>query len=172
MKKLRWQFLIVALTLVVVAVLLLTQRQVATPILPEPASGGIYTEALVGSFGRLNPLLDLNNMADRDVDRLLFSSLIKFDSSGIPQPDLAESWGVSADGTIYNLTLRANANWHDGSPGTSDDVIFTLDLLRSQSSAYSSDVRTLWDGVQITRLNEKNLKFTLKEPFVPFLDYL
>ena len=172
MKKLRWQFLVVALTLVVVAVLLLTQRQTVTPILPEPASGGIYTEALVGSFGRLNPLLDLNNPADRDVDRLLFSSLIKFDSRGIPQPDLAESWGVSADGTIYNLTLRANANWQDGSPVTSDDVIFTLDLLRSQSSAYSPDVRTLWDGVQITRLNDKNLKFTLKEPFVPFLDYL
>ena len=172
MKKLRWQFLVVALTLVVVAVLLLTQRQTATPILPEPASGGIYTEALVGSFGRLNPLLDLNNPADRDVDRLLFSSLIKFDSHGVPQPDLAESWGVSADGTIYNLTLRANANWHDGSPVTSDDVIFTLDLLRSQSSAYSTDVRTLWDGVQITRLNDKNLKFALKEPFVPFLDYL
>jgi peptide/nickel transport system substrate-binding protein len=172
MKKLRWQFLVVALTLVVVAVLLLTQRQTLSPTLPEPTSGGIYTEALVGSFGRFNPLLDLNNPPDRDVDRLIFSSLIKFDSRGVPQPDLAESWGVSADGTIYNLTLRANANWQDGSPVTSDDVIFTLDLLRSQASAYSPDVRTLWDGVQITRLNDKNLKFTLKEPFVPFLDYL
>ena len=135
--------------------------------LPEPASGGIYTEALVGSFGRLNPLLDLNNPADRDVDRLLFSSLLKFDSHGVPQPDLAESWGVSADGTIYNLTLAANATWHDGSPVTSDDVIFTLDLLRSQSSAYSTDVRTLWDGVEITRLNDKNLKFALKRTLCP-----
>ena len=114
----------------------------------------------------------MNNPADRDVDRLLFSSLLKFDSSGIPQPDLAESWGVSADGTIYNVTLRANANWHDGTPVTSDDVLFTLDLLRSQYSAYSPDVRTLWDGVQITRLNDKNIKFVLTEPFVPFLDYL
>jgi peptide/nickel transport system substrate-binding protein len=172
MKKLRWQFLVVALTLVVVAVLLLTQRQPGTPTLPEPASGGIYTEALVGSFGRLNPLLDLNNPADRDVDRLLFSSLIKFDSRGVPQPDLAESWGVSPDGTIYNITLRATANWQDGTPVTSDDVLFTLDLLRSQSSAYSADVRTLWDGVKITRLNDKNIKFLLTEPFVPFLDYL
>ena len=155
MKKLRWQFLVVALTLIVVAVLLLTQQQPSVnPILPQPASGGIYTEALVGSFGRLNPILDLNNPADRDVDRLLFSSLLKFDSQGIPQPDLAESWGVSADGKIYNVTLRANANWDDGSPVTSDDVLFTLNLLRSPASAYSSDVRTLWDGVQITRLND------------------
>jgi peptide/nickel transport system substrate-binding protein len=173
MKKLRWQFLVVALTMVVVAVLLLTQQSsVVNPTVPQAASGGIYTEALVGSFGRLNPLLDLNNPADRDIDRLLFSSLIKFNSLGQPQSDLAESWGVSADGMIYNLTLRADANWHDGTPVTTDDVLFTLDLLRSQSSAYSSDVRTLWDGVQITRLNEKNIKFVLTEPFAPFLDYL
>jgi peptide/nickel transport system substrate-binding protein len=173
MKKLRWQFLVVALTLIVVAVLLLTQQQPSvTPTLPQPASGGIYTEALVGSFGRLNPMLDLNNPADRDVDRLLFSSLLQFDSQGIPQPDLAESWGVSADGKIYNVTLRANANWDDGTPVTSDDVLFTLNLLRSPASAYSSDVRTLWDGVQTTRLNDKNIKFVLTEPFVPFLDYL
>jgi peptide/nickel transport system substrate-binding protein len=173
MKKLRWQFLVVALTLVVVAVLLLTQQpSVVSPTLPQATSGGIYTEALVGSFGRLNPLLDLNNPADRDIDRLLFSSLIKFDSRGLPYPDLAESWGVSADGTIYNLTLREGANWQDGTPVTSDDVLFTLDLLRSQYSAYTSDVRSLWDGVQITRLNEKNIKFVLTEPFAPFLDYL
>jgi peptide/nickel transport system substrate-binding protein len=173
MKKLRWQFLVVALTLVVVAVLLLTQQQpLVNPVLPQPASGGIYTEALVGSFGRLNPLLDFNNPADRQVDRLLFSSLLKFDSHGVPQPDLAESWGVSADGTVYNVTLRANATWDDGIPVTSDDVLFTLTLLRSQYSAYSPDVRTLWDGVKITRLNDKNIKFVLTEPFVPFLDYL
>ena len=172
MKKLRWQFLIVALTLVVVAVLLLTQKSVTTPTLPEPTSGGIYTEALVGSFGRLNPLLDMNNPADRDVDRLLFSGLLRFDSRGIPQPDLAESWGISADGKIYNVTLRANATWHDGAPVTSDDVLFTLNMLRSEYSAYPSDVRALWDNVEITRINDKNLKFTLTEPFVPFLDYL
>jgi peptide/nickel transport system substrate-binding protein len=172
MKKLRWQILVVVLTLIVVAVLLLTQQPALNPIQPEPASGGIYTEALVGSFGRLNPLLDLNNPADRDVDRLLFSSLIRFDSSGVPQPDLAESWGVTPDGTVYNITLRNNAVWQDGTPVTSDDVLFTINLLRSQYSAFSADVRSMWDQVQITRINDKNIKFTIPEPFVPFLDYL
>jgi peptide/nickel transport system substrate-binding protein len=172
MKKLRWQILVVVLTLIVVAVLLLTQQPTLNPILPEPASGGIYTEALVGSFGRLNPLLDLNNPADRDIDRLLFSSLIKFDPSGIPQPDLAESWGVSADGTIYNVTLRANAVWQDNTPITSDDVMFTINLLRSQYSVFPEDVRSMWDQVEITRLDDKNIKFSLPEPFVPFLDFL
>jgi len=172
MKKLRWQILVVVLTLIVVAVLLLTQQPTINPIIPEPASGGIYTEALVGFFGRLNPLLDLNNPVDREIDRLLFGSLIKFDSSGTPQPDLAESWGVSADGTIYNVTLRSNAAWQDGTPISSDDVLFTISLLRSEYSAYPADVRSLWDQVEITRLDDKNIKFTLPEPFVPFLDYL
>ena len=172
MKKLRWQILVVVLTLIVVAVLLLTQQPTLTPILPVPASGGIYTEALVGSFGRLDPLLDLNNPTDRDIDRLIFSGLIRFDSRGIPQPDMAESWGVSADGTIYNVTLRGNAVWQDGTPITSDDVLFTISLLRSPSSAFPTDVRSMWDQVQITKLDDKNIKFTLLEPFVPFLDYL
>jgi len=172
MKKLRWQILVVVLTLIVVAVLLLTQQPSLNPILPQAASGGIYTEGLVGSFGRLNPLLDLNNPADRDIDRLIFSGLIQFDPRGVPQADLAESWGVSADGTIYNFTIRPNAVWQDGTPVTSDDVLFTINLLRTEYSAYSADVRSLWDDVQITRLDDKNIKFTLKEPFVPFLDYL
>ncbi len=172
MKKLRWQILVVILTLVVVGVLLVIRQPSASPALPQPASGGTYTEGLVGSFGRLNPLLDLNNSADRDVDRLIFSSLIRFDSLGNPQPDLAESWATTPDGTVYNFSLRSNATWQDGTPVTSDDVIFTLSLLHSQYSAMPADVRSLWDQVTVTKLDDKNLKFTLTEPFVPFLDYL
>jgi len=172
MKKIRWQILVVVLTLMVVAVLLLTQQPSINPIVSGPASGGIYTEALVGAFGRLNPLLDLNNPADRDIDRLIFSSLIRFDSRGIPRADLAESWGISADGTIYNFTIRPSATWQDGTPILSDDVLFTINLLRNKNSSYPADVRSLWDNVEVTRLDDKNIKFTLKEPFVPFLDYL
>jgi peptide/nickel transport system substrate-binding protein len=172
MKKLRWQILVVLLTLIIVGVLLLSQKPTQIAKAPEPVAGGIYTEALVGSFGRLNPLLDINNPADRDIDRLLFSSLIRFDPNGVQQPDLAESWGVSEDGKDYNFTLRDNAYWHDGTPVTSDDVLFTINLLRSQYSAYPADVHTLWDNVDITRVNEKNFRLSLTEPFVPFLDYL
>ncbi|MBU4224320.1 MAG: hypothetical protein KKC71_00665 [Chloroflexi bacterium] len=172
MKKLRWQILVVILTLVVVGILLLTQQPGLNPNLPQAASGGIYTEGLVGSFGRLNPILDLNNPADRDIDRLLFSALFKFDSRGVPQADLAESWGVTPDGTIYNVTIRAEAVWHDGQPVTTQDVLFTLSLLRSQYSAYPADVRALWDEVEVTLLSDKTIKFKLAEPFVPFLDYL
>ncbi|KAF0106277.1 MAG: peptide/nickel transport system substrate-binding protein [Anaerolineaceae bacterium] len=173
MKKLRWQVLVVVLTLAVVGILLVTQRSSPTgTALPQPATGGIYTEALVGSFGRLNPALDWANPADRAIDRLIFSGMIKFDEYGIPRSDVAESWGVSQDGMIYNVSLRQDAFWEDGMPVTSDDVIFTLGLLRSQYSTYPADARAMWDEILVKRLDEKTLQFVLPEPFAPFLDYL
>ena len=174
MKKLRWQILVVIVTLVLVGILLLSQQPVSqiTTILTQPTSGGVYTEALIGSMSRLNPILDRNNAADRDVNRLLFSGLIRFDSRGMPLPDLAEAWGTSQDGTIYNFSIRPNAIWHDGQPVTSDDVIFTIELIKNNISFYPADVKALWDEVEIRRLDEKTMQFRLPEPFVPFLDYL
>jgi peptide/nickel transport system substrate-binding protein len=172
MKKLRWQILIVILTLVIVGFLLVRQQPTSVVILPQPASGGIYTEGLIGSVGRLNPLFDLNNPADHDIDRLIFSGLINFDSYDVPQPDLAESWGVSLDGTIYNVSIRPEAVWHDGVAVTSADVLFTLGLLRNEVSLIPEDVRAMWEQVDVTALDEKTVRFELPEPFAPFMDYL
>ncbi|HKJ40351.1 MAG TPA: peptide ABC transporter substrate-binding protein [Anaerolineales bacterium] len=175
MKQLRWQILVVLVTLAIVAVLLYTQQtspETGDVIQQQPEQGGVYTEGLVGSLGRLNPLLDWNNVADRDVDSLLFSGLVRFDQRGLPQADLAESWGVSQDGTVYNFTIRPNAIWHDGTPVTSDDVLFTIEMMKSAASLYPQDIKDLWGRVEVEQLNEKNLKFTLPEPYVPFIDYL
>ncbi len=174
MKQLRWQILVVLVTLGIVAVLLFSQQtpSITGPILPQPEQGGVYTEGLVGSLVRLNPLLDWNNSADRDVDRLIFSGLVRFDEQGLPQADLAEAWGVAQDGTAYNFSIRPNAVWHDGTPVTSDDVIFTVDMMKGDASLYPQDVKDLWDKIEVTKLNEKTIKFTLPEPFVPFMDYL
>ena len=174
MKQLRWQILVVLVTLGIVAVLLFSQQtpSITGPILPQPEQGGVYTEGLVGSLGRLNPLLDWNNAADRSVNRLLFTGLVRFDEHGLPQADLAEAWGVAQDGTVYNFSIRENAVWHDGTPITSDDVIFTIDRMKSAGSLYPQDIKDLWGKIEVTKLSEKVLKFTLPEPFVPFMDYL
>ena len=174
MRQLRWQILVVLVTLVIVAVLLYSTQSpgVGNVIQSEPEQGGVYTEGLVGSLGRLNPLLDWNNQADRDVNRLLFTGLIRFDEHGLPQADLATSWASTPEGTIYNFEIRQNAVWHDGTPVTSDDVIFTIEMIKSAGSLYPQDIKDLWGRIEVDRLNDKNLKFTLPEPFVPFLDYL
>ncbi|HLE14632.1 MAG TPA: peptide ABC transporter substrate-binding protein [Anaerolineales bacterium] len=174
MKKLRWPILIVVLALIAIGLLLLGQQPNLLPILPEvkPATGGIYSEGLIGSMGRLNPALDFYNPADRDVNRLLYSSLLRFDDQGHPVYDLVESLGVSHDGTIYNLTLRDDAVWHDGEPLTSADILFTIDLLRSEELPVPEDIRSLWGSIEVEALDEQNLQFRLPEPYAPFLDFL
>lgn len=172
MKKLRWQLLIIFLTGLVIGILLLIEQPGFNPLVLQPASGGTYTEALIGEMNRLNPLLDASNPADRDINRLIFSSLFTSDDRGIPQPDLVENWGMSQDGTIYNMVLKSGVKWHDGQPLVSEDVIFTVELIRNGGSAIPEDLQAFWENVEVTALGELGLQFKLPEPFAPFLDYL
>jgi peptide/nickel transport system substrate-binding protein len=175
MKRFRLQIIIVVLALVAIAILLISQTPNVLPgveAIIQPASGGVYTEAVIGSLGRLNPLLDLGNPADQAVNRLLFSRLIVFDPQGIPQGDLVDSWGVSQDGTVYNFSINPEAVWHDGVPVTSEDVLFTIGMLRDENIPIPEDVREFWNQIEARPLDEKTLQFTLPEPFAPFLDYL
>jgi peptide/nickel transport system substrate-binding protein len=175
MKKFRWQLLIILLTGLIVGVLLIIQQmddneQIMST--PSPISGGVYTEAIVGEFMRLNPLLDIYNDADKAVDQLIFSSLIHFDSQGIPQAELADTWGVSKDGTVYNLSLRPDVYWHDGENFDTRDVVFTINLMKSQHGLIPEDLRNFWAEVEVVALSDLQMQFLLPETFSPFLDYL
>jgi len=174
MKKYRWQILIVCLTGLVVGLLLILERQGG--LLGDngihASKGGIYTEALVGSIQRLNPLFDSSNQADEDVDRLIYSGLIKFDSRGIAQPDLASSWTISRDGTIYNVVLKDKLTWHDGTALTTDDVVFTTSLLSAGGEGISTDLSKFWADVKVIKLDDTHMQFVLPQSFAPFMDYL
>ena len=180
MKRLRLQILIVVLALVAIAVLLYTQQRTQpapdpeNPEIagPQPVSGGIYTEALIGRPGRLNPVLDFYNAVDRDVNRLIYSSLVHFDGRGLPETDLAESWGISQDGRVYNFSLKTGAVWHDGEPVTSEDIAFTVELLRSEELPIPEDIRDFWNEIEVNALDTHLVQFVLPEPFAPFLDYV
>lgn len=174
MRRFRWQLLIIFLTGLVVGILLLNEQPRPTSPLatPEPVRGGVYTEALVGNFQRLNPLMTYYNQADRDISRLIFGGLVRFDGRGAPQPDLAETWGISLDGTLYNVSLRQNLTWHDGKPLTADDILFTIDLMRNGGKVVPADVQEFWKSVETVRLSDTMVQFKLPEAFAPFLDYL
>jgi peptide/nickel transport system substrate-binding protein len=175
MKKFRWQLLIILVTGLIVGVLLIIQQMDNDPDVvttPSPISGGNYTEALIGSFMRLNPFLSVYNPPDHAVSRLIFNGLIRFDSRGIPQADLAESWGVSRDGTVYNFSLRDDVYWHDGDPFDVADVLYTIDLLKEPHALIPEDLRILWSQIEIVVLSDRQMQFLLPEPFAPFLDYL
>lgn len=172
MGRLRWQLIIALGGLILVGALLLTQAPGSETTPTEPVRGGTYAEAVVGSPTRLNPVLDAFNPVDREIDRLIYTGLVRFDSTGAPQPDLAANWAISADGTSYTVTLRDDARWHDGSPVTSDDVIYTFSKLQDEDYPGPADLREMWSQISLTRIDGLTVQFKLPEPFAPFLDYL
>ena len=172
MRNIRWQFLIAIGGMILVIGLLLGQSPDVDNATPLPVRGGSYSEALVGQIVRLNPVLDFFNQVDRDIDRLLFTGLVRFDTRGQPVPDLAESWAVSADATLYTFTLRSNALWHDGAPVTADDVIFTFSKLQDADFPGPADLHSLWQQINIVKLSDLTVQFQLPEPYAPFFDYV
>ena len=58
---------------------------------------------------------------------LVFNNLVKLnDDLKTVIPDLAESWEVSEDLTVFTFRLRKDVTWHDGRPFTARDVIFSF----------------------------------------------
>ncbi len=57
----------------------------------------------------------------------IYDCLVKFDADGKIAPALAESWTLSDDQMSYTFKLREDVTFHDGSPFSADDVIFSLD---------------------------------------------
>ncbi len=172
-KKLRWQILIIVLALIVIAVVLWGQQ--AEPVLveaPEPTSGGLYSEGIIGSLMRLNPLLSDFNPPDQDPGSLIFNGLIQFDSTGLPQPDLSNYWSISRDGNVYNFSLRQDVFWHDGEQFTSADVLFTVSLLQDPDFPVPEDLEEFWSQIDAIALDQETIQFRLPEAYAPFLDFL
>ena len=172
MKNIRWQLIIILVTGLVIGILLISEQTGFTIDRAVSNRGGTYTEAIIGNLQRLNPILDYYNSADRDVDELIFSSLIKYDEKGLPQGDLAADWGISYDGLSYNFDLNPDATWHDGTPVTSADIAFTIDLMRSSESVLPDDLKEFWNTIQVIPLGDQAIQFRLPEAFSPFMDYL
>jgi peptide/nickel transport system substrate-binding protein len=132
-----------------------------------PAVGGEYTEGLVGTPQLINPIYAISSDVDMDLERLIFSGLMKFDPEQGLVPDLAESYQISNDHKIYTFTLRDDARWHDGTPVKADDVVFTISAI--QNREYRSPLFVSWSGVAVEQIDERTVRFTLSEPFAPFL---
>jgi peptide/nickel transport system substrate-binding protein len=88
--------------------------------------------------------------------------------------DLAESWTQPSD-TTYVFKLRKGVKWHNKPPVngrelTADDVVFSVNhflTVKGNANAYM-----LKSVDKVEALDKHTVKFTLKEPFVWFLDML
>ncbi|NBD73514.1 hypothetical protein GVX82_00525 [Patescibacteria group bacterium] len=142
-------------------------RLVASAVFDEvPARGGGFTEALIGTPRFVNPVLALS-FADHDLVALVHEGLLTPTPDGLA-PALAESYEISDDGLTYTFTLRENARFHDGEPVTSADVEHTI--LRIQDPSIKSPLFANWEGVIVETPDQRTVRFTLPEPYAPFLE--
>ncbi len=99
---------------------------------PDAPKGGEMRRASTGTFDNLNPFIIKGVVAHGR--HLIFESLLKrtwdepFSLYGL----IAESIDVPDDRSSIAFTLRPQARFHDGSPITVDDVIFSWETLKEQ----------------------------------------
>ncbi|OGG49637.1 hypothetical protein A2763_03075 [Candidatus Kaiserbacteria bacterium RIFCSPHIGHO2_01_FULL_54_36] len=139
-----------------------------------PTQGGTLVEGEVGPARFINPILMLSQ-PDEDLSMLVYSGLTRVLPEPSPSgaqssvvPDLASHYEVSEDGTTYTFTLREDATFHDGSPVTADDVIFTVEA--AQDPAIKSPRRADWEGVQVSATDEHTVVFKLAHAYAPFIE--
>lgn len=95
-----------------------------------PQKGGTMVVVIPGGTPRvLNPAVQ-SGTATGLVGTQLFASPLRYDADWTPQPYLAKSWEVSDDGLKVTLHLQENATFHDGEPITSEDVAFSVDVIK------------------------------------------
>lgn len=135
-----------------------------------PAQGGSYTEGLIGSPKYINPILSQIADVDTDLSALVFSGLLKYDSKQNLVPDLAEKYEVSPDQKNYTFYLKENILWQDDEKLTADDVIFTLGSIKNPD--FKSPLFASFNGVNIEKIDDKTIKFSLAEPYSPFLSLI
>jgi peptide/nickel transport system substrate-binding protein len=102
------------------------------------------------------------------VHRATYDTLVTFpeaDASSI-EPNLASSWSVSDDGTVYTFTLRDDVTFANGDPLTADDVVFSFNRLKNVKSNPSF----LADPIaSLEAVDDLNVAITLVEPRPSFL---
>lgn len=136
---------------------------------PVAAYGGMIKEGIVGEPRHINPLLSQSD-ADRDLVKLIYSGLFKYNEDGKLVPDLAKSYETSPDELNYTIYLKEDVMWHDGTPITADDIIFTVQT--AQNPDYGSLQRINWQGVELEKVNDQVVIFKLKNKYAQFLNNL
>jgi len=133
----------------------------------------------VGSGGVLRIALDAADISDvhphfahttqdRGVVHLIFNGLVRYKTGDISkfEPDLAESWEVSADGLTWTFHLRHGVMVHPwkGNPGyelTSEDVVYSF---QSAANPAKSGCAGGYVGMSFEAVDPYTVRITLKKP--------
>ena len=134
------------------------------------ANEGTLNLRLNGEPNLLNPILTTDAYSAQVVGTI-FSGMLKVNEKLELEPDLAESYEISTDGKTYTFKLRKNVKWHDGTPFTADDVVFTFSTIINPKTNTVRRSNYVINGkaIRFTAVDPHTVKAELPEPFAPFL---
>ena len=132
-----------------------------------PDVGGSITEGIIGTPIQINPVLAISD-ADEDMVSIVYSGLMRKDINGDFIPDIAKNYTISENGTVYTFVLRNDVFFHDGKKLIIDDVLFTVSKM--QDKEIKSPKNIVWDGVVVNKINEETISFTIKQPYISFIE--
>lgn len=133
------------------------------------AAGGTLRIGLDVDAGTGDPRLARDTSAYR-LRELVFDGLVDLSPEFVPTPALAKSW-ENPDPTTWVFHLRDDVKFHDGSALTADDVKYTFDTILDEK--FASPNRSFYTPIKnIEVVDPHTVKFTLDQPYGPFLSYL
>lgn len=165
--KKEWRIFISLIIILFVSTIIILEKINTSFMVEIPIEGGSISEGIVGTPRFVNPVLALSD-ADQDLVALVYSGLMRKSSNNALIPDLAEKYEVSKDGLTYTFILKDKIYFQDGEPVTTDDIIFTINEVKDP--IIKSPKKGNWDGVNVEKIDEKTIKFTLKQPYASFLE--
>ena len=110
---------------------------------------------------------DFSTTVELGVLNQIYDTLLYYSPDGTkdPEPRIAESYEVSDDGLDYTFHLRDDVTFHDGTPVTADDVVFSIELYKA--SEYQGSQISMLSSVEAT--DEHTVVCHLDAPYSPFL---
>ena len=140
-----------------VALLALSMSLSANALMAKTLSVGLKAEpsSIDPHYHNLGP----NNALAREV----FDRLIMPDHKQQLKPGLATSWKPIND-TTWEFKLRKGVKFHDGSPFTADDVVFTFERAQNVPNSPSSFV-TYMKGKTVTKIDDHTIHIKTAKPY-------
>ncbi len=142
----------------------------AAPVFAQgtPTPGGTAIVVLGSDPEHLNAAISTGYPVGA-VGASLYSALVYQDAEGAVHGELAESWTVSDDNLVYTFTLR-DATFHDGTPVTSADVVFTMESLLAPN--HGRFQRAFAEMASLEAPDARTVVITLNRPYAPLLGLL
>ena len=130
--------------------------------------GGEIINAMIGEPSNLVAMI-AGDSASSAIAANIFNTLIKYDENLNHAPELASQWIISDDQKTITFKLKKNLFWADGTPLTSDDVLFTWRLVTDPNTRtpYASDYLLVKDA---QTPNKQTFTVTYEQNYAPALD--